>query len=81
MAKNEIRGIVTSFRRGKQVQHTYETIIEIGEGHDLAALVGAKALWTREGGLRITGRVVARHPPPGTHSDSFSSAERAASVR
>jgi len=61
MAKNEIRGIVTSFRRGKQVQHTYETIVEIGEGPDPAKLVGAKALWTQEGGLRIAGRVIARH--------------------
>lgn len=58
MAKNAIRGIVISFRRrGKG----YETIVEIGEGADPGTLVGAKALWTREGGLRIVGRVVARH--------------------
>ena len=62
MAKNAIQGIVTSFRRGKRVQHNLnETIVEIEEGADPAALVGAKALWTREGGLRIVGRVVARH--------------------
>ncbi len=61
MAKNAIRGLVISFRRAKQVQHTHETIVEIEEGADPATLVGAKALWTREGGLRIVGRVVARH--------------------
>lgn len=61
MAKNAIRGIVVAFRRAKRVQHTNETIVEIGEGVDPATLVGAKALWTREGGLRIVGRVVARH--------------------
>lgn len=61
MAKNAFRGIVVAFRRAKRVQHTNETIVEIGEGADPAALVGAKALWTGEGGLRIVGRVVARH--------------------
>ncbi len=61
MTKNEIRGIVASFRRGKRVQHTYDTIVEIAEGPDPAKLVGAKALWTREGGLRIVGRVIGRH--------------------
>ena len=61
MAKNAIRGLVTSFRRAQNVQHTHETIVEIGEGADPATLVGAKAVWTGEGGLRIVGRVVARH--------------------
>ncbi len=62
MARNAIRGVVTSFRRGKRVQHnTNETIVEVGEGADPATLVGAKALWTGEGGLRIVGRVVGRH--------------------
>lgn len=61
MAKNAIRGIIIAFRRAKRVQHTNETIVEIGEGADPATLVGAKALWTGEGGLRIVGRVVARH--------------------
>ena len=61
MAKNAIRGIITSFRRAMRVQHTNETIVEIGEGTDPATLVGAKALWTGEGGVRIMGRVVGRH--------------------
>ena len=61
MAKNAIRGIITSFRRAKRVQHTHETIVEIGEGTEPATLVGAKALWTGEGGVRIMGRVVGRH--------------------
>lgn len=61
MAKNAIRGIITSFRRAKQVQHTHETIVEIGEGTDRATLIGAKALWTQEGGFRILGRVIALH--------------------
>jgi len=61
MAKNAIRGLVISFRRAIRVQHTNETIVEIGEGAEPATLVGAKALWTGKGGLRIVGRVVARH--------------------
>ncbi|HEV8594852.1 MAG TPA: hypothetical protein VGR51_04910 [Thermoplasmata archaeon] len=62
MAKSAFRGVVTSFRRGKQVQHnTHETIVEIEEGADRATLVGAKALWTGPGDLRIVGRVLARH--------------------
>lgn len=62
MAKNEIRGIVTSFRRGKRVQHNLnETIVELEGGADPVTFVGAKALWIREGGLRIVGRVIARH--------------------
>lgn len=61
MAKNAIRGIVVAFRRAKRVQHTNETIVEIEAGADPATLVGAKALWTGEGGLRIVGRVLGRH--------------------
>jgi len=61
MAKNAIRGIISSFRRAKRVQHTHETIVEIPEGTDPETLVGAKALWTRDGGVRIMGRVIARH--------------------
>ena len=61
MTKNAIRGRSVSFRRAKRVQHTNETIVEIGGGADPATLVGAKALWTGEGGLRIVGQVVARH--------------------
>lgn len=61
MAKKATRGIVVSFRRAKRVQHTNETIVEIGEATDPASLVGAKALWTQEGGVRISGRVIARH--------------------
>jgi len=61
MAENAIRGVITSFRRAKRVQHTHETIVEIGEGTDPATLVGAKVTWTQEGGSRILGRVVGRH--------------------
>ena len=61
MVKNAIRSNVISFRRSKRLQYTNETIVDIGEGADPATLVGAKALWTREDGLRIVGRVVACH--------------------
>ena len=61
MAKNAIRGIITSFRRAKRVQHTNETIVEIGEGTDRATCVGAKVLWTLEGFPSMMGRVIARH--------------------
>ena len=61
MANTSIRGIITSFRRAKQVQYTHYTIVEIGEDTDPATLVGAKAQWTREGGFRMLGRVVSRH--------------------
>src|SRR3989304_4512278 len=59
MAKNAIRGLIPSFRRAKRVQHTHETIAEIGEETERATLVGAKALWTGEGGLRVVGRIPA----------------------
>lgn len=58
---NAIRGIVTSFRRAKRVQHTHYTIVEVGEGTDPATLVGAKAQWSQQGGPPILGRVVSRH--------------------
>jgi ribosomal protein L35AE/L33A len=62
MAKSTIRGMITSFRRGKRVQHSLnETIVEIGSGTDPATLVGAKASWTGEGAPRMLGRVVGRH--------------------
>ena len=62
MAKNAIRGLITSFRRGKRVQHNLnQTIVELEGDADPATLVGAKALWVPERGLRIIGHVIARH--------------------
>ncbi len=61
MAAKEVKGRVTSFRRGNHVVHDYVTIVELEGGVDRDALIGAKVVWKREDGLQILGRVQSRH--------------------
>jgi len=52
---------VTAFRQSKFKQDSYQTIVQMASIDDAAKAVGARAVWLREDGLRIQGRVVARH--------------------
>lgn len=61
MAKEELKGIITAFKGGLQVQDTYVTILEVEREGNRKALIGRKVLWQREDGLRIAGRVVHAH--------------------
>jgi len=61
MAKKELKGIITSFRRGLNVTDTYVTIVEVEGEVERDALMGAKVLWKREDEFQIQGRVISRH--------------------
>ena len=50
MAAKEHTGQVMAFRRGKQVVHTYVTVVEIDGDVDRNTLIGAKVVWKREHG-------------------------------
>jgi len=57
----EVKGLVTSFRRSKHKVKAEETIVAVAGDTEPVRLLGAKAVWVREDGFRITGRVVAQH--------------------
>jgi len=61
MAAKEHTGQVMAFRRGKQVVHTYVTVVEIDGDVDRNTLIGAKVVWKREDGFQIRGRVQSPH--------------------
>lgn len=61
MAKSEVSGTVTAFRQSKFKQDSYQTIVDFADPTQGEKLVGARVEWTREDGLKILGRVVARH--------------------
>src|SRR5207244_7390926 len=65
MAKTELIGKVTAFRQSKFKQDSYQTIVQMASVDVAAKAVGARAVWLREDGLRIQGRVVARHGSKG----------------
>jgi len=61
MAAKEHTGQVMAFRRGKQVVHTYVTVVEVDGDVDRNTLIGAKVVWKREDGFQIRGWVQSRH--------------------
>ena len=61
MAKTELTGKVTAFRQSKFKQDSYQTIVQMASVDVAAKAIGARAVWLREDGVRILGRVVARH--------------------
>jgi large subunit ribosomal protein L35Ae len=65
MAKNELSGTVVAFRHSKFKQDSYQTIVQIAGVDDAGKIVGARVVWSREGGLQIHGRVVATHGSKG----------------
>jgi len=65
MAKTELSGTVTAFRQSKFKQDSYQTIVQMASVDVATKAVGARAVWLREDGLRIQGRVVARHGSKG----------------
>ncbi|HEY7589212.1 MAG TPA: 50S ribosomal protein L35ae [Thermoplasmata archaeon] len=61
MAKADVTGIVTAFRRSKVKQDSYVTIVDLAKPEDAGKLPGARVIWQREDGLKILGRVVGLH--------------------
>jgi large subunit ribosomal protein L35Ae len=65
MAKAELSGTVTAFRQSKFKQDSYQTIVELASAADAGTVLGARVVWLRKDGLRLVGRVVARHGSKG----------------
>ncbi len=68
MSKSDVlkgrRGVVTSYRRGKHLQHTNQVILifdEIETKSEAAALVGRKVKWTSPEEKEFLGKVLGPH--------------------
>src|SRR2546422_2763271 len=73
MAKTELSGKVTAFRQSKFKQDSYQTIVQMASVDVASKAIGARAVWLREDGVRILGRVVARHGSNGARSEEHTS--------
>ncbi len=65
MARSELSGTVTAFRQSKFKQDSYQTIVQMASIDDAGRVLGARVVWLRKDGVRILGRVVARHGSKG----------------
>ncbi len=61
MAKAEVTGTVVAFRQSKFKQDSYQTVVDLAQPDQAEKLLGARVVWARADGLKILGRVVARH--------------------
>ena len=78
MSKSDVsigqRGIVTSYRRGKHLQHTNQVILvfdEIKTRAEAAALVSRKVKWMTEGEKEILGKILGAHGNSGAVRAKF----------
>lgn len=68
------KGVVTSYRRGKHLQHTNQVILLFSETKTragAAALVGRKVKWTSPGENEILGQVLGPHGNSGAVRAKF----------
>jgi large subunit ribosomal protein L35Ae len=68
MSKSDVsinrKGVVTSYRRGRHLQHTNQVILifdEIKTRAEAAALVSRKVKWITEGEKEILGKILGAH--------------------
>lgn len=68
------KGVVTSYRRGKHLQHPNQVILLFNEVENRAAasgLVGRKVKWTSETGREFLGKVLGPHGNSGAVRAKF----------
>jgi len=68
------KGIVTSYRRGRHLQHTNQVILifnDVKTRSEASALVGRKVKWTMEEGEDILGKVLGPHGNSGAVRAKF----------
>ena len=78
MSKKEVKkglqGVVTSYRRGKHLQHPNEVLLlfdAVKTGAAAATLVGRKVKWTSENGREFMGKVLGPHGNSGAVRAKF----------
>ncbi|MFW9843176.1 MAG: 50S ribosomal protein L35ae [Candidatus Thorarchaeota archaeon] len=68
------KGVVTSYRRGKHLQHTNQVILlfkDTKTRSEAAALVGRRVKWTSPGEKEILGKVLGPHGNSGAVRAKF----------
>lgn len=68
------KGVVNSYRRGKQLQHPNQVILvfsEVKTRSQAASLVGRKVKWTTPGEKEILGKVLGAHGNSGAVRAKF----------
>ncbi len=78
MSKSELKkgleGVVTSYRRGKHLQHPNQVLLvfdEIKTKAEASTLVGRKVKWTSEAGKEILGKILGPHGNSGAVRAKF----------
>ncbi|MFW9846144.1 MAG: 50S ribosomal protein L35ae [Candidatus Thorarchaeota archaeon] len=72
--KKGIQGVVTSYRRGKHLQHPNQVLLSftsIKTRTEAASLVGKKVKWTSEAGREFLGKVLGPHGNSGAVRAKF----------
>lgn len=68
------RGVVTSYRRGKHLQHPNQVILvfdDVKTRSEASAIVGRKVKWTMDEGGEILGKVLGPHGNSGAVRAKF----------
>lgn len=78
MSKSDVstgqKGVVTSYRRGKHLQHPNQVILlfnDVKTRAEASALVGRKVRWTSPGEKEILGKVLGPHGNSGAVRAKF----------
>lgn len=72
--KKGLRGVVTSYRRGKNLQHPNQVLLlfdGISTRSEAATLVGRKVKWVSEVGKEVLGKVLGAHGNSGVVRAKF----------
>ena len=72
--KKGLKGVVTSYRRGKHLQHPNQVLLlfnEIKSRAEAASLVGRKVSWTSDTGREFLGKVLGVHGNSGVVRAKF----------
>ncbi|MHA1904653.1 MAG: 50S ribosomal protein L35ae [Candidatus Thorarchaeota archaeon] len=78
MSKSDVlkgrRGVVTSYRRGKHLQHPNQVLLlfdDVKTRSEAAVLIGRKVKWTSEVGREFLGKVIGVHGNSGVVRAKF----------
>jgi len=72
--KKGLKGVVTSYRRGKHLQHPNQVLLlfaDVKTRGDAASLAGRKVSWTSEEGREFLGKILGAHGNSGAVRAKF----------